>query len=75
LPHRCRLRPDGHDPHHASAARRTALNVNPNFSDGLYDGDLGNADYSRLPHSAGDRLDFILGVAATTTLRRHVEAL
>ncbi len=29
LPHRCRLCPHGHDPHHASAARRTALSNNP----------------------------------------------
>jgi hypothetical protein len=35
LPHRRRLRPHGHDPHHAAQAGRKALSVNLNFSDGL----------------------------------------
>ncbi|MDB5318298.1 MAG: hypothetical protein JWO24_4142, partial [Rhodospirillales bacterium] len=35
LPHRCRVRPDGHDPHHAAKAGAKVLNVNPNFADRL----------------------------------------
>jgi hypothetical protein len=35
LPHRCRVRLDGHDPHHAAKAGAKVLNVNPNFADRL----------------------------------------
>jgi len=35
LPHRRRLRPHGHDPHHASALGRKALSMNLNFPDRL----------------------------------------
>jgi hypothetical protein len=34
LPHRRRLRPTGHDPHHAPTTSRKVLNVNRNFPDG-----------------------------------------
>ena len=36
LPHRRRLRPHGHDPHHAPTAGRKAISLNPNFPDGLW---------------------------------------
>ena len=32
---RCRLHPPRHDSHHAEAARRKPLVMNPNFADGL----------------------------------------
>jgi hypothetical protein len=40
LRHNCRrLRPHRHDPHHAQAARRKRLIMNPNFPDGLLAGE------------------------------------
>lgn len=35
LPHRMRLRPHGHDPHHAPPSHSKALIVNQDFPDGL----------------------------------------
>jgi hypothetical protein len=34
-PHRCRLRPAGHDPHYAPPPRAKAFSVNQFFLDGL----------------------------------------